>query len=254
MIKSIYTLLVIFSTATVSSQNINLIKNTHPKARVLDHILNETRDSLILKSETTILQVEIFNEDYENLIIVENGGIQIPLKELPSGKFVVEAKLTDRIIVMDLIKRDSANDRSNATVSFNGDDLPGGIGMMLDEQQNIVKHSPTTSIEYIFTRSKSNKKTTKKQKFYWTITKVNNGMTSNKTMRLANQETVDKMISKHKLETKTSNGRLNELLVLEVYDKTKFIASQVANPDYINSYTSEFFNVSPYYTSEINFE
>lgn len=249
MMKAIYSILILLITLTIEGQNINLIKNTHPKARELKHTLNTTRDSLILDSEKTILQVEIFNEDYENLSAVEDNGVRISLKDLPVGKFVVEAKLTDRIIVMDLIKYSNTNN-----LALNKDEDVGGIGMMLDEQLNLVKTAPNNSIEFILTRHKPNRKTAKEKKYYWTVMRVNNGMTTNKTMRLADQKTVDEMILKHKLELKTSIGRRNELLILEIYDKSKFIESQVANPNYINSYTSEYFNVTPYYSSQNNIE
>jgi hypothetical protein len=126
--------------------------------------------------------------------------------------------------------------------------------MGLTRDKNIKSNVSHHSIEFLLSGRKPKQVSNKNQKFYWTLAIVNTGDTSNRTMQLANQKTVDKMISKHKLEIKTFNARRNELIIWEVYDKTKFLEQQFANPDYINSSVSSFFDVSPYYTLENNFE
>ena len=254
MFKNIFTVLTLLSSVIIYGQNITLLKNFNPKAKELKHSLNTAGDSLIITCEKTILQVEIFNEDYEKLIIVKGFETQITLDDIPIGKFVVEAKLADKNIVMDLIKHDHFNDRSNSTLSNDKKEIAGGKGMMLDEKLNIIKSSPNKSIEFILTRGKTKKQTTENQKFYWTITKVNTESGSSKTMKLVNQESVDRMILKNKLEYKSTEGKLNELIAWEVYNTTKFIKHQVSDNNYMYSQSSDFFNTAPYYTSKNNLQ
>jgi hypothetical protein len=254
MIKIIWTLLFLFSTAISFGQDIILQKNTHPKTKELKHNLNQTKDTLIMGCESSIFKVEIFNEDYEKIIIVENIQAHIPLNDLPAGRFVVQAQLSNKIVVMHLVKRDNMNDVHNSNLSTVEKELAETKTMGLSGDKNIKRNASHHSIEYLLSGRKPKRVSNKNQKFYWTLATVNTGDTSSRTMYLANQRTVDKMISKHKLEIKTSNARRNELIIWEVYDKSKFLEQQFANPDYINSSVSNFFDVSPYYTLENNFK
>lgn len=250
MFKKICTILILSSTVIISSQNITLLKNNNPKAKELNHSLNSTKDSLILESEKPIYKIEIFNEDFEKIVVVKDFEVQIPLFDLPVGRFIVHAKLTDRILVMELIKHEV----SNSTVTLDKIEIAEGKGMMLDEKLNIIKSSPNKSIEFILTRGKTKKRATKNQKFYWTVTKINNEIGSSKTMRLVNQESVDRMILKNKLEYSSTEGKLNELIAWEVYNTEKFIKHQVSDNNYMYSQASDFFNTSPYYTSANNLQ
>jgi hypothetical protein len=234
----------------IYGQNITLLKNFNPKAKELKHSLNPTGDSLVLGCEKTILKIDIFNEDYEKTVVVEGYNAKISLTDLPAGKFVVEAKIVDKIILINIIKHDYLNEPTNADIS----DIAEGKGMMLDEGLNIIKSSPNTSIEYILTGAKRQKSLNKNQKFYWVITKVNNESGSSKTMKLVNQESADRMILKNKLENQSASGKLNELKVWEVYNTTKFMSQQVLNPDFIYSLESDFFNTTPYYSTQNNIE
>ncbi len=252
MIKKIWPLLILFSTAISFGQDIILLKNTNPRAKELKHNLNEAKDSLIIGCENTIFKVEIFNEDYEKVIIIEDNEAHIPLNDLPAGRFVVEAQLSNKIIVMNLFRHGYMDDNSDLTLSEK--EIADAKHMGLAGDKNIKKNSSEHSIEFLLSGRKSKRVSHKNQKLYWTSALVNTGNTSSKIMHLANQRTVDKMISKHKLEIKTFNAKRNELIIWEVYDKTRFIKQQVANPDYINSSVSNFFDVSPYFTSENNLE
>ena len=249
MIKSVTTLL-LFSTLFISGQNITLLKNYNPKAKELKHNLNKTNDSLILGSENSILKVEIFNEDYENIIIVEADEAKISLNDLPIGKFVVETKLTDKTILLDIIKYKDFSNTTNSSVLNEKKNVAEGNGMMLDESLNLVERPPARSLGSLLNRGKTKIQSPKKQKFYWTITKTNNESGASKTMRLVDEESVERMILKNKIENKSASGKLNELIVWEVYNTSKFMEHQVSNPDFVYSMSSEFFNTSPHYSSE----
>lgn len=247
--KNAYTLLFfLFSFTLTFGQNITLLKNYNPKAQELKHNLNKTKDSLILGCEKTIVKVDIFNEDYEKTILVENINTIIPLEDLPIGKFIVEASLNNKIITMNLIKYNNYK----VPTSSDRKEVASGKEMMLDETLNTIKKSPNMSVEYIFTLGKTKKSIDKKKKFYWTITKTSNEIGSSKIMKLANQDSVDRMILKNKSERNSPLGKENELIVWEVYNTSKFMKHQTNNPDYVYTASSEIFNTTPYYSTENN--
>lgn len=250
MFKNVATLLILFSSVIIYGQNFTLLKNYNPKTKELKHSLNKTRDSLIMACDKTILKVEIFNKDYEKIVVIDDFNAQISLQDIPVGRFVVEAKLVDKIVIMNLIKHDYLEENSNSTMSLNTKTIAEGRGMMLDENQNAIKSSPNSSIEFILTRGKRKTNTHKKQKFYWIVNEVNNNIGSRKIMKLVDKESVDRMIKNNKLENNSVTGRLNELTVWEVYNTSKFMRNQMSNPNFIYSSTSDLFNVVPYYSKE----
>lgn len=249
MIKTICTLLVLLSTISSYGQDIFLLKNTNPKAKELKHRLNSAKDSLILGCDTKIIQIDIFNEDYEKIVAIDGYDAQISLEDIPEGKLIVEAKLADKVIVMGLLRLAYDNDIANTSSSLENKDVVEGHGMMLDESLNVIKKKPNKSIAFLLTRVKTKTESSKKTKFYWVVTKVNNEIGSSKTMRLVDKESVDRMILKHKQELNSVSGKLNELTVWEVYDTSKFMERQVLNPDFFYSLSSELFNTTPYYST-----
>jgi len=250
MFKNVCTLLILLSSIIIYGQNFTLLKNYNPKTKELKHSLNKTRDSLIMECDKSILKVEIFNEDFEKIITINDLNAQIALHDIPVGKFVVEAKLADKIIIMNLIKHDYFDKNSNSTMSLDTKEIAEGKGMMLDENLNVIKSSSNTSIEFILTRGKRKTNTHKKQKFYWIVNEVNNKIGSSKSMKLVDKESVDRMIKNNKLENNSVSGSLNELTVWEVYNTSKFMRNQMSNPNFIYSLTSDSFNVVPYYSKE----
>jgi len=250
MIKNISTLLFLLITVISYGQNFTLQKNTNPKAKELTHNLNSTKDSLLLGCDTKILKVEIFNEDYEKIVVVEDFKIQISLEDISEGKFVVETKLVDKIIIFGLMKRNHSNQINNSSLALKNNDIAEGRGMMLDESLNIISKSPNKSIEFILTGVKAKRYTSKKQNFFWVLTKVNNESGSSKTMKLVNKTSTDRMILKHKQELNSVSGKLNELTVWEVYNTSKFMEHQLLNPDFFYSLNSDLFNTTPYYITE----
>jgi ribosomal protein L28 len=246
MYKKLILFVLLFSIFNGFGQNFILLKNYNPKVKELKHSLNATKDSLVLECEQPILQVEIFNEDFERLIKVEASNTKIPLKDIPVGEFSVEVKLVDKIILMDLIGRRRAD---QSTVSVNKNEIVIEKGMMLDENLNAVKISSNKSVAHLLSR-RHTKRNTEKKKFYWTVHKTNNKHGSSKTMKLMDQESVDKMIEKNKIELNSASGKSNELTVWEVYNTTKFMKNQTSNPDFIYSSSSNLFNSEPYYAKE----
>ncbi|WP_179354427.1 hypothetical protein [Winogradskyella vidalii] len=254
MIKIICTLLVLLSAINTYGQDIFLLKNTNPKAKELLHRLNSTKDSLILESKTKIIQVDIFNEDYDKIITVDGYNAQISLGDIPEGKLVIEAKLADKVIVMGLLRLTRDNGVANTATASQNIEVIEGNGMMLDESLNVIKRKPHNSIAFLLTgaKSKTESSDSEKLKFFWVVIKVNNEIGSSKTMRLVNEKTVERMILKHKQELNSASGKLNELTVWEVYNTSKFMERQVLNPDFFYSLSSDLFNTTPYYSTHNN--
>ncbi|WP_178985823.1 hypothetical protein [Winogradskyella helgolandensis] len=248
MIKNISTLLVLLLTTISYGQNITLLQNTNPKAKELRHRLNITTDSLVLECDSKIQKVEIFNRDYEQTVIVEANKTQISLLNIPVGNFVVETKLAEKIIVMDLTKH---NDPYN-TFDSNIEQTIEGKGMMLDEELNVIKSSPNKSVAFLLTRGSTKNHDNKNEKYFWTVAQINNDSGSSKTMRLVDQKSVETMILRHKLEINSDSGKLNKLTVWEVYNKSEFMENQVSNPEFVNSLATDLFNPNPYYSTSNN--
>ncbi|MBU2929212.1 hypothetical protein [Winogradskyella psychrotolerans] len=250
MIKNISTLLVLLLTTINYGQNITLLQNNNPKAKELIHGLNTTMDSLVLECNSKIEKVEIFNSDYDQTVVVEAHKTQIPLKHMPVGNFVVETKLAEKIIILDLIKHDDSYNVSHSQ----SEKIAEGKGMMLDEELNVIKSAPKKSIAFLLTRGNTNNHSNKNQKYFWTIAQINNDSGSSKTMRLVDQKSVELMILRHKMELNSDPGKFNTLTVWEVYNKSEFMDNQVSNPDFVYSLATDLFNPTPYYSTSDNIQ
>ncbi|WP_299125121.1 hypothetical protein [uncultured Winogradskyella sp.] len=124
--RRLYTFAFLLLTTLGYGQKSTLLQNVNTRAKELKHKLNDTGDSLILKCERTIYRVEIFNKDFEKSLIVKDSKVKIPLKDIPVGRFVVEAVLPDRLIVITLLRNEIINNpvnitRPNRKVSLFGD-------------------------------------------------------------------------------------------------------------------------------------
>lgn len=155
MIKNITTLIVLLFTLYNYGQNIILVKNTNPKAKELQHNLNFTKDSLILKCSSKIKKIDIFNEDHEETFEVDAYSKVVSLNEIPTGNYIVEVKLSDKRILIDLIKH--PKNKEITTSKSRLKKIIEGKGMMLDENLNLITSSPHKSIESILTQANANK-------------------------------------------------------------------------------------------------
>lgn len=58
------------------------------------------------------------------------------------------------------------------------------------------------------------------------------------------------MIAKNKLEMQSTHGKLNDLIIWEIYDTSEFLRFKRLNPDFAETEGADFFNVKPYYSSK----
>ena len=246
MYKTLIKLLIFFLTVTLNGQTTVLLKNFNPKAKELKHQLNKSRDSLILSCEQPILKVDIFNEDFEMIVTVEGSNTKIPLHNLPIGEFVVEAKLEDKIILMEIVRYEI--DTSSEQASIQQNEKLYESGTMLDENMKPIKSSSNNRIENMLSPGKV-KKSKNTKKFFWVVLIKNDKTGSSQTMKLVDESLVTKLIKRNKLEVNNAKDKINELRVWEVYDTSKFMRAQLADPNYFTSSSSELFNVIPYYVT-----
>ncbi|WP_282040615.1 hypothetical protein [Winogradskyella flava] len=78
-----------------------LEKNKNIQAKGLIHKLNETRDTLILRSDTKINYLYAINKDYgrDFDVYIDTTHYRLPLNKLPQGKHVLVAVQSPKRIV-----------------------------------------------------------------------------------------------------------------------------------------------------------
>jgi len=104
MSKFLYTILLILSTFVINAQESILIPNTNIDAKELVHSLNKTNDSLVLNCDYIIYKVEIFNSEYMKIYEINKKEIQLPLTELPLGRFSIAVFTNRKIIMINLLR------------------------------------------------------------------------------------------------------------------------------------------------------
>ncbi|WP_407557370.1 hypothetical protein [Winogradskyella sp. 4-2091] len=105
--KTLYTTVFLLLASLVYAQKSTLYQNVNVRAQELKHNLNKTGDSLILKCERTVYEIVIFNDDFERVIKVRDNEAVIPIADVPVGRYIVEALLSDKLIVMTLLRNES---------------------------------------------------------------------------------------------------------------------------------------------------
>jgi hypothetical protein len=237
-ITYILALAMLYSTLSYGQQ-ITFYKNSNYQADILHQSLNKEGDRLVLVSKSVqIIKVEIFNENYSELIEIDSTKAEINLKALPLGNFVIQAKLDQKWIVMYLEKKEDLIITSSKLKKKNNSVKIASSHPKL----NLRDDQSVTSIQKPFKTIKEDDSF-----FYWVVSESNSSFGSSKTMRLEYKEDVEKLISKAKLELKTAIGKNNKLIVYEIYDRSKFMTKQLRNTEYYKSETSTVFNVVPVY-------
>jgi len=242
---SLSIILLVFTVFCFGQNNV-LLQNVNPRASELKHGLNFTGDSLDFSCQRNILKVEIFNDEFERIIEVNKKHIKIPLETLPEGRFLVEAKLTDKLIVMTLIREE--NDKTQTQDLTESADLASSkidaikVSELKKEVLEVDFNDPMATVPL--------QNSPKTPRSYWVEYLISNGNSSYKTSRFANKAMVEKLIARNKLEINTTQGKLNNLKIWEVYNIRSFLLTRRANSDFSKIETSEYFNSTPYYSSD----
>ncbi|WP_179020919.1 hypothetical protein [Winogradskyella forsetii] len=236
MIKNVCLLLFIIFSIFSFGQVVVFQKNDNSEARELEHSLNKNEDSLILKSEKIIRQVDIFNDDYMHTVMVNSHVSKIDVSNLPIGEFIIQARLGRKRIIMYLVN----NEPIEPTVE----------APKIVVATSKVKDSDHSSI----LGTKKSTKETDTMSLYWVVYEQNTTSGTYKSMSMEDEEEVSRLISMNRLELSTEIAKNNTLLVYEVYNTSKFMRKQLRNSTYFKSSESNVFNVIPYYTSKSNNE
>lgn len=267
--RLLYAFVFVLTTSIVFGQKSTLFQNINPRAKEFKHSLNKYGDSLIFKCERTIFEVVIFNKDFERVIKIRDTEGVISIADIPVGKYLVEALLRDKLIVMTLLRNESIN-------------LPNSTPMITDninlfeeklavkkvvpksklESVEIEKNTKKTDLAVAGKRAKRIRREVKKHKLkpkvkrvrtkkaistYWVVYKINNGTSTEKTQKIADQDAVNHMIRKIEIDMKTKTGRLNELTVWTIYDSSEFINHKRKNKEDYMNIISESFKMEPYF-------
>ncbi|MFK7832824.1 MAG: hypothetical protein AB8B52_06090 [Winogradskyella sp.] len=123
--KLLYTIVCLLLTTLVFGQKSTLFQNVNVRAKELKHNLNEAGDSLIFKCERTVYEVVIFNDDFERVIKVRDTDAAIPIADIPVGRYIVEALLSDKLIVMTLLRNEPFDSVKQAPLVTDTSDLFG---------------------------------------------------------------------------------------------------------------------------------
>lgn len=234
--------ILLFATCMYGQKSI-LLKNINYRASELYHSLNESGDTLILRGERTIDKVEIFNNNFQKAYIVNSLDTKIPLDNIPTGRFVTEVKVKDKLIIITLLRHDALEEEQEIT-EVETNEQNSIFGQSTYENKSEGKSIPEYKIE-----ETPSKPITKPVKFYWIVKHINKGHSSSKKMRIGDKEIVDQMIAQHMIDLKSKAGKNNQLTIWEVYDTSKFLRFKRQNPDYATVEKAESFNTDPFYKS-----
>jgi hypothetical protein len=245
MKKNILAITCMLLTIYTYGQKSTLIQNINPRAKELKHSLNKTGDSIILQSKAPIKRVAIFNDGFEKTFDVKHTEVKIALHNIPVGRFVTEVKLNNKLIIITLLRFEAFVDISTSLKTTEIEPKPANKVSALHSRAN----SNTLAINS--SDRKPNIKPVRNVRFYWVVNQINKGYSSRKVMRIADRETIAKIIAQNEIDLKTKSGKHNELTIWEVYDTTKFMRYKRQNPDYANAEEADCFNVVPFFQSLI---
>ncbi|WP_439152785.1 hypothetical protein [Winogradskyella sp.] len=177
---------------------------------------------------------------------------------MPVGKFLVEATLVDKLIVITLLGNKPFNnlkDVSTKSKKLTQASVPKPEEIT-ETDNSLNDESSAVSATSTINKGKNQNSIDELAishstvvKSYWEVYSINNGHNSQKITRLADKKLVEKLIARNKIELKTKSGRLNELIVWEVYNTSAFMKFKRLNTDNLTS-ESESFNNIPYFKTE----
>ena len=210
------------------AQRIKLEPNVNPNASELKHWLNNSGDSLFLKSDYKIYSVEFINPtaDYKKLYNTYDNEVKLPLDDIPFGRLVISVKLNKKYIVFNVVKTEE--------VKKNYIPITDLLNKKTLNSDTLITSSPT------FKR--------KPLRMYWAIHSVDKNLGTYSTSELIDEKRKDYLIRKNKADLKSYTGSDNRLVIWEVYDVEQFMTyKRISNGFLVRSVG---FNPEPIYISE----
>ena len=245
------TLLLILLTSYTFSQNrpTRVKKNTNSNAKELFHDLNESGDSLILKSDYRIYRVEIMRSDFSKHYEAFEKSVKIPLYDLPRGRFSVLVSTNRKLILFNLFKDDiieRPNEITPLNIKENINEI-NSLPRIADIKTKELSFSGNLSLNGKADAIRSN---SNEVEGYWAVVSVDNNFGSHKVSRIINERSKDILIEKNKHDIKSITGRNNKLIIWEVYDISSFMRFKFNSGNLLNSRESKFFNNTPIYMTK----
>jgi len=200
------------------------------------------RDKLII---ITLLRTENFNL-IQSSYITDNNRPEIKSLEDLKTPLVSNTKTIDTPAA--IIKEEPTNTlASSKNESLNSENTLyqtnlGLSGKKISPAKKEVKAKIVTK-----KASTTSKNTASK---YWVSYKINSGTSSEKTLKMADQATVDRIIQKINIDMRTTTGRLNELTVWEIFSPSDFAKHKRKHKKNYMNIDSDSFNKAPYYKVE----
>ncbi|QXP77744.1 MULTISPECIES: hypothetical protein [Winogradskyella] len=287
--RPLYIIVFMLLTSLVYGQKSVLLKNRNLRAKELKHYLNESQDSIIFKGERTIYEIMIYNSDFERVVKVKTPEAKIIISDIPIGRYAVEAVLRDKLIIVTLLRTENFNliqssyivdnDRPERksledlniplvskakTIETPNEELINTLVTKKSESLNsentlyqtnlglsgkrVSPAKKEVKVKSITKKASTTSKTTTSK--YWVSYKINSGTSSEKTLKMADQATVDRIIRKIKIDMRTTTGRLNELTVWEVFNPSDFAKHKRKHKKNYMNIDSNSFNKVPYFKVE----
>ena len=224
--KLLHSFIFLFLTTLTYGQKSVLLQNTNTRAEELKHYLSPAQDSLVLESERTIYEVMIYNDNFERIIKVKKTDAKVLISDIPVGRYAVEAVLKNKLIVITLLRNEifenAINPHEIAEINPKEMAETNVFGSENSTYNNNLNLPGKKASPFKNSVKPSEIKPTNNEVKYWVLYKINNGSSSEKLLRIADQEIVDHLINKIEIDKTTSTGRLNELTVWQIYDPIDF--------------------------------
>lgn len=120
-----YTFVFLLLTSMVFGQKSTLFQNVNVRAKELKHNLNDAGDLLIFKCDRTIYEIVIFNDDFERTFKIKDSETEISIADLPVGRYIIEALLSDKLIVITLLRNEPFESLQSAPLNSDNTSLFG---------------------------------------------------------------------------------------------------------------------------------
>jgi len=253
-------------------QNNVLIQNINPLAKDLKHYLTKSNDTLVLENKDKIFSVELYNQEFNLLVKTSSPVVKVPLQNTPEGRLVVEVFVSNKRIILNLLRHKSYPKTLYGVTTLATDDIEAenvssrpkkSTSVYKPKKKKPVKKPVTAQSEKKTTRTKrpntdhrskteTNMVESGRAQSYWIMQKINKGYGSERITRFGDIKVVNFLISQNKIDTQIKSGKGNELIIWEVYDTNAFKKKIYRNYDYVFKVeSSECFNVEPFYRTTL---
>lgn len=224
----------IFSPLFSACQKTEILKNVNIRANELEHYIDSTERTLVLKCHRKIYAVEIFNNDYHITKRPRKKDVFVALQDIPVGHYVVMVRLKDKAIVIRLL-RNEPYDIYEPVIREEVVSVPDVN--TYDKVDLKVENAELRAEEII----------KKEAMRYWIVESKKGQIGYNKTKKFMDKDNVLKVIAKDILDQNTKYGKFKNITIWEIYDVKAFKKLKLIGEEFIKIDSPNIFNKNPYY-------